>query len=199
MPHPHPRRVLLSHVPEEHGLLWQAILSSQGVVVEFDSNWRQHHPNLVTYLQELIDQAQPLPHLLIMDINVKMGADSHAAEVCLWCTKFLADLQVIFLYNSTEQVPDLAKRWALRRGAVDVLPKLTRENLLVSTIKLTSILGMTVKAEPLKGIAELMPSSTPVPPASSPPNAAPSPEPKPKTAAQEYIIYRGVKVPKNRS
>ncbi|MDX1977750.1 MAG: hypothetical protein SFT94_08755 [Pseudanabaenaceae cyanobacterium bins.68] len=223
MQHPQSRRVLLSHVQEDQGVLWQAILNSQGVIVDFDLSWRRHHPNLLSYLQELTEQAQPLPNLLIMDINAKIGEESHAAEVCRWCTKYLTDLQVIFLYNSGEQVPDLAKRWGLRRGAVDVLPKLTRENLLVLAIKLTSILGLTIKAEPLKGIAELMPSSvvtppvlpetqTPIPnlaePASSlesrvESKADPKPESKnelkPKADSQEYIIYRGVKVPKRRS
>jgi CheY-like chemotaxis protein len=220
------RNVLITHVPPEQGNLWQAILNSQGISANFEANWQILHPNLLELLKDRMNRGETLPDLILMDIGVKdLDSDEfHSGQVCLWCNRNLPNVKVIFLNARTDQISDLEKRWALRRGAIDVLPKLTRKNLLTSTIRITSLLGCSLSALTLKGIAEMMPSpwepfeaaalmedpeestgfvANQADPRFKYQSSAPELSGENLIAASsnndEYIIYRGVKVRKKKN
>jgi CheY-like chemotaxis protein len=154
-------KVLITHVPEEQGVLWRAILESQGINAHFEVNWRIFNPNLLEYLKRLALTDEALPDMLMLDMGVKVSGSEElqSGEVCRWCSKHYPHIRIFLLGSNSDKVPDLAKRWGLRRGAVDVLPKLSRENLLISTVRVTSVLGCALSATPLKNIAAIMPST----------------------------------------
>jgi len=155
------KRALITHVPEEQGVLWHAILESQGINAHFELNWRIFNPNLLEYLKGLALSGEVLPDMLMLDMGVKIAGSEElqSGEVCRWCSKYYPNLRIFLLGSNSDKVSDLAKRWGLRRGAVDVLPKLSRDNLLISTVRVTSVLGCALAATPLKNIAAIMPST----------------------------------------
>jgi len=155
------KNVLITHVPEEEGILWQAVLASQGISAHFEANWRIFNPNLLESLKELAKSGRNLPDMLILDMGVKLpGSDElHSGVVCHWCSKYFPRLKIMLINARAENISDLSKRWGLRRGAIDVLPKLSRDNLLILTVRVTSVLDCQLSASALKNIVELMPDS----------------------------------------
>ncbi|MFQ3680225.1 MAG: hypothetical protein SNJ60_06940 [Pseudanabaenaceae cyanobacterium] len=160
--------VSITHLPEEEGRVWQAIFAAQGVPTEYATDWERDPFRLLRHLEECVAHQRPIPGLLVVGMDVKApGSDVlMAGEICIWCRRHCPDLKVVLVHPRQEAVGELQRRWALRRGAADVLPKLSRANLLTSTVRLMSILGVTLNPEPLRHIAELLPQ--PVTPAAPP-------------------------------
>ncbi|NJK59507.1 MAG: hypothetical protein HC918_03600 [Oscillatoriales cyanobacterium SM2_1_8] len=199
--------VAVTHLPEEEGRIWQAILAAQGVPTQYAVDWERDPFRLLRQLEECVARQQPLPALLVLGMEAKApGSDVlMAGEVCIWCRRHCPELKVVLVHPRQDTVGELQRRWALRRGAADVLPKLSRGNLLTSAVRLMSILGGILNPEPLRHIAELLPQ--PVAPAAPPQPATEdtsgSSNAGTETAAAgdtagkdegDFVWYRGVRV-----
>ncbi len=196
--------VSITHLPEEEGRAWQAILAAQGVPTQYATDWERDPFRLLRRLEECVARGEALPALLLLGMEAKApGSDVlMAGEVCIWCRRHCPEIPVVLVHPRQETVGELQRRWALRRGAADVLPKLSRGNLLTSAVRLMSILGVVLNPEPLRHIADLLPQ----PVAPSPPVPLPTDDTAGGSAVHtattadqgeddgDFVWYRGVRV-----
>ncbi|MEE3718958.1 hypothetical protein V2H45_19620 [Tumidithrix elongata RA019] len=147
------RTVLMTHLDQDQGKIWQISLTHQGV----DVIWDMANVDLVERLEQLL-RSNNLPDLLLMDTGIKNpNAESlQSGSVCQWITKKKVALQVILFNPRQDRIKDIEHSWALRRGAVDVLPRLTGENLVLLTARVTGLLGCTFIQEPIERLANQM-------------------------------------------
>ncbi len=196
--------VSITHLPEEEGRTWQAILVSQGVPTQYATDWERDPFRLLRQLEEWVARGEAVPTLLLLGMEAKApGSDVlMAGEVCLWCRRHCPEVHVVLVHPRQETVGELQRRWALRRGAADVLPKLSRGNLLTSAVRLMSLLGGVLNPEPLRYIADLLPQPVAPPPRVQPPTddtAGDSTVPTETATGQgeddgDFVWYRGVRV-----
>jgi hypothetical protein len=159
-------------------------------------------PILLDALKARYARGESFPEMLVMDVGVRLPESRkllQAGDVCLWCQRHVPELKIILLHSGATQISELEKRWALRRGATDLMPRLNRHNLLSVVLRLTSLLGRPLAPEPLHYIAELL-TSQEVEEETVLQSAPPEPEPvKAVPDDTEFVIYRGVRVLKKKS
>ncbi len=148
------KAVLMIHIDQEQGQLWQAALETQQLVVA----WEKSTTNLVQYL-ETCDR-QNLPNLLLMDMALKShnSESLQSSSVCQWINKQQVPVKVVLFNPRQEHIKDIEHSWALRRGAADVLPRLSRENLMAEVARLTALIGCPLISQPLEKIANALDS-----------------------------------------
>ena len=148
------KAVLMIHIDQEQGQLWQAALETQQLVVA----WEKSTTNLVQYL-ETCDR-QNLPNLLLMDMALKShnSESLQSSSVCQWINKQQVPVKVVLFNPRQERIKDIEYSWALRRGAADVLPRLSRENLMAEVARLTALIGCPLISQPLEKIANALDS-----------------------------------------
>jgi CheY-like chemotaxis protein len=148
------KAVLMIHIDQEQGQLWQAALETQQLVVA----WEKSTTNLVQYL-ETCDR-QNLPNLLLMDMALKShnSESLQSSSVCQWINKQQVPVKVVLFNPRQERIKDIEHSWALRRGAADVLPRLSRENLMAEVARLTALIGCPLISQPLEKIANALDS-----------------------------------------
>ena len=121
------KSVLLAQLSEEQSLMWHNVLSSHQLEV-----WASPETE---DLLKLLDQKrllkQNLPNLIISDIGIRYGGGTSllATDLCKWCADHAPELKVLLVNPRQSQIKDVEKRWANRRGAIDLLPKISLENL----------------------------------------------------------------------
>ena len=143
------KAVLMIHTDQEQGQLWQTALETQQLAV----TWAKSTLNLVQYL-ETCDR-QNLPDLLLMDMALKSPNSEtlQSSSVCQWVNKQQVSVKVILFNPRQERIKDIEHSWALRRGAADVLPRLSRENLMAEVARVTALIGCSLISQPLEKIA----------------------------------------------
>ncbi|MGQ9866446.1 MAG: hypothetical protein ACUVSQ_09245 [Pseudanabaenaceae cyanobacterium] len=195
--------VSITHLPEEEGRTWQAILAAQGVPTEYAGDWERDPLRLLRQLEECVAHQQSVPALLLLGMEAKAPNSDvlMSGEVCIWCRRHCPEIQVVLVHPRQDTVGELQRRWALRRGAADVLPKLSRSNLLTSAVRLMSILGVALNPEPLRYIADLLPQPSPPPLPVQPAADATAGDAGTETKATgqededgDFVWYRGVRV-----
>lgn len=118
--------VLMIQPTRAQGLIWQAVLKSQGISVI----WESADANVIENIEQLSQAGLALPDLLLIDIQLKAG---NAYDICRWCHNRETPVKVILTDCSQTEITDYERRWAIYQGAVDFLPAFQRENL-VSTV-----------------------------------------------------------------
>ncbi|MCS6960272.1 MAG: tetratricopeptide repeat protein [Pseudanabaenaceae cyanobacterium SKYGB_i_bin29] len=105
---------------------------------------------------ELLDYLEPLPDLILLDLGIKAtdGTTLQASNVgrCLK-SKGVTNRLVLINLKEEGQIKDLEKRWALRQGAVEVLPRLTPVNLLAHMDIIAHLLQMDIDRTALQPLA----------------------------------------------
>jgi two-component system, NtrC family, sensor kinase len=133
------KKVLVTQLSEEQQKSWQTALISQdiNVVTEPASS------DLVQVLEEMSKTGQSLPDLLLMDIGITTANSTslQAREVCRWCADNYPDLKVILTNPREDQVKSVGLRWAIRQGAIALLPRLTNLTLVESVTIVIEALG----------------------------------------------------------
>ncbi|MCS6958674.1 MAG: hypothetical protein RMK91_01325 [Pseudanabaenaceae cyanobacterium SKYGB_i_bin29] len=189
---------LIAYLQNPEGLLWQAILKLQGldVVVKTELD------NIYVYLRDTN------PHLLLINYSAQRENTLICGSVCRWAQAHLKELKVFIVNPLRIEVTELERRWATRRGAIDFLPKLTTRSALDSISRVLAAIGREPKQELTTTILGLVAKYNPLPAAAE---AATEAEEQNDKATEdqeeqavescpeektEYIIYRGVKVPR---
>ena len=156
------KAVLMMHTDQAQGELWQTALATQ----QLDVIWENVSLDLVQVLEQYLEKGdrQKLPDLLIMDMAIKSPNSEtlQSSSVCQWINKQKADTKVILFNPRQEKIKDIEHSWALRRGAADVLPRLSPQNLMSEVARVTALIGCSLIAQPIEAIAKrLTDSSTP--------------------------------------
>ena len=121
------KSVLLAQLSEEQSLMWHSVLSSHQLEV-----WAAPETeDLLKMLDQKYQAKQPLPELIISDIGIRYGGGTSllATELCKWCADNAPELKVLLVNPRQVQIKEVEKRWATRRGAIDLLPKVSTDNL----------------------------------------------------------------------
>lgn len=198
------KAVLMVHIDQEQGQLWQAALETQ----QLDVTWESAKHDLVQYLGNC--DRQNLPDLLLMDMALKSPNSEtlQSSSVCQWITKQQVPVKVVLFNPRQERIKDIEHSWALRRGAADVLPRLSRENLMAEVARVTALIGCSLISQPLETIASSLgrvsvatpsPESTVVIVSQTEEinvNSNSEIKPKPKVDAKpdNTVMYRGVRI-----
>jgi CheY-like chemotaxis protein len=143
------KAVLMMHTDQAQGQLWQTALETQLL----DVVWENVSLDLVQYLEKC--DRQKLPDLLIMDMAIKSPNSEtlQSSSVCQWLTKQKASTKVVLFNPRQEKIKDIEHSWAIRRGASDVLPRLSPENLMAEVARVTALIGCSLISQPLETIA----------------------------------------------
>lgn len=185
---------LVVYIDKSEGLLWQAILKLQSVDVVL----KPELANIYEYLR------QNPPDILLMNINANSNNSLVSGSICRWCQSNLRQLKIFLINPYRSEVSDLERRWAVRRGAIDVLPQLTSQNALNSIRKVLNTIGAYPQPEVIPILINLIEKYNPAPVQEPLPlvetNETTEPEGNepeaPPEAEGEFMIYRGVKVPR---
>ncbi len=121
------KSVLLAQLSEEQSLMWHSVLSSHELEV-----WASPETeDLLKMLDQKYQSKQPLPELIISDIGIRYGGGTSllATELCKWCAEKAPQSKVLLVNPRQVQIKEVEKRWATRRGAIDLLPKVSTDNL----------------------------------------------------------------------
>ena len=144
------KAVLMMHTDKAQGELWQTALATQ----QLDVIWENISLDLVHYLEKC--DRQKLPDLLIMDMAIKSPSSEtlQSSSVCQWLTKQQAPTKVVLFNPRQERIKDIEHSWALRRGAADIVPRLSPENLRAEVARVTALIGCSLISQPLEKIAQ---------------------------------------------
>jgi hypothetical protein len=150
------KAVLMMHTDQEQGQLWQTALATQ----QLDVTWEVSAFDLVRYLENC--DRQVLPDLLLMDMALKSPSSEtlQSSSVCQWVNKQQVPIKVVLFNPRQERIKDIEHSWALRRGAADVLPRLSRENLMAGVARVTALIGCSLVSQPLEKIAKSLDTSS---------------------------------------
>ncbi len=142
------KAVLMMHIDQEQGHLWQTALATQQIEVI----WEKLPVDIVKYLESC---GENMPDLLIMDMAIKSPNSEtlQSPSVCQWVTKQKVDLKVVLFNPRQDRIKDIERSWALRRGAADVLPRLSAVNLITDVARITGLIGCSFMAKPLAQVA----------------------------------------------
>jgi DNA-binding response OmpR family regulator len=114
--------VLMVQPSRMQGLIWQAVLKSQGISVI----WESSSTDLTESMEQLHQAGLTLPDLLLVDVGLKTG---NAFDLCRWCREHQAEVKLILTDCSQNEITDYERRWAMYQGAIDLLPAFQRESL----------------------------------------------------------------------
>ncbi len=137
--------LLLSQIDQQE--LWLQLLASQGLSV-----------TTVSPEEELIDRLETLPDLILLDLGIKSkdGNTLQASDVGRWLkSKQINDRLVLVNPKEEGQIKDMERRWALRQGAVEVLPRLDHYNLIEQGETIAKLLGINFDREAVKSLITL--------------------------------------------
>ncbi len=197
-----PCSALIAYTGRNEGLLWQAILKLQGI----DAVFKPLMDNAYEYLRA------SNPNILLMSINANNDNVLISGGICRWCQSNLRDTKVFLVNPQKLEVSDLERRWATRRGAIDVLPQLSTQNATQSIREVLTSVGKSPKEEVIPILMNLIDKYNPspsIPLENSITEQTDEENTAGKTQSQEitnsshdenkneeYIIYRGIKVPR---
>ena len=200
------KAVLMMHTDQAQGELWHTALATQ----QLDVIWENISLDLVQYLEKC--DRNELPDLLIMDMAIKSPSSQtlQSSSVCQWLTKQQAPTKVVLFNPRQEKIKDIEHSWAIRRGASDVLPRLSPENLMAEVARVTALIGCSLISQPLEKIARSFGVSDEaskvrkgdliaVPDINEPRSNSKSEtknnsKPNQKSDGSEVVMYRGVRI-----
>ena len=141
------KSILLAQLSEEESLIWHNALSSHNLEV-----WAApESENLLKLLEQKQQSQQSLPALIISDIGIRYGSGTSllATELCKWCTENAPETKILLINPRQSQIKEVEKRWATRRGAVDLLPKTSLDNLAIAFKIAADTLGIVINQDSL--------------------------------------------------
>ena len=148
------KSVLLAQLSEEQSLMWHSVLSSHQLEV-----WAAPETeDLLKMLDQKYQAKQPLPELIISDIGIRYGGGTSllATELCKWCADNAPELKVLLVNPRQVQIKEVEKRWATRRGAIDLLPKVSTDNLNAAFDVAAQALELEVDTESLTSAINIL-------------------------------------------
>lgn len=196
------KAILMMHTDQKQGQLWHTALATQ----QLDIIWENTPFDLIQYLENC--DRHRLPSLLLIDMAIKSQSSEtlQSSSVCQWVNKQQVPIKIVLFNPRQDRIKDIEHSWALRRGAADILPRLSRENLMAEVARVTALIGCSLISQPLEKIADGLASSF----VSTPPQknnliagqdidsfkstSKSSSEADSKSDPTESVMYRGVRI-----
>jgi tetratricopeptide (TPR) repeat protein len=149
------KTVLIGYLATEQGKLWQELLLAQNCQAILVSD----EINIVKYIEE----TNLNPDLILVDMGLKNPNSTvlQSRSVCQWCKENRPEIKVVFTSSKEEQILNLESRWALRQGAIALLPKLTGTNLAQAMSEVAFILQIKVLDKSLQELINTQKATTP--------------------------------------
>jgi hypothetical protein len=191
--------IWMAHLDEEQASLWHTALTSQEVQVILKSPAE----DLKEELQVAYDNGVSLPNLVLLDVGIKVPKSEmlQSGSVCQWALQREGAPKVVLVNPRQEKIKDIERAWALRRGASEMLPRLSTDNLVDLVSIVTELLGLPCVVDLLhSAVRQKMAVESPTAtfledqPASQVATAIKNPEPDVVKERAKYVIYRGVRV-----
>ncbi|MFE4105323.1 hypothetical protein [Almyronema epifaneia] len=122
--------VLMIYPVGFQGKIWQTVLRSQNMAVI----WESADVNLVKSLQQLQQNALPLPDLILIDTRLQ---SLKPYGICRWCQTHCPTLKIVLVNGAQYEILASERQWAVCQGAADLLPRFAVENLISHTANST--------------------------------------------------------------
>lgn len=117
------------------GLIWQALLKSQGLSVILEAA----DSDLIDCIDQLATAGLSLPDVILLDAEAS-GINPY--EFCRWCRDNYPDIKVFLTRSRQAPLSDTEKRWAVHQGAAAFLDGFHRETLMLNAAEnVKSVLG----------------------------------------------------------
>ncbi|AHB88206.1 hypothetical protein NK55_04410 [Thermosynechococcus sp. NK55a] len=168
---------------QRQGEIWHNILSSQSITVI----WENLDADVLTLLEEMEAAGLALPQLLLLDMGMTV---TNPYRFCQVAQSRFPGMPVVITAGQDRQISAVERRWALRMGAVDLLPRIEESSLIATAVShLTRVLeildALPIQQDALMQSLSCLTAPTPVPTPSVP---APLP-----LAAPPNTQYRGIR------
>ncbi len=117
--------VLMIQPIKLQGLIWQAVLKSQGLGVI----WEAIDFNIEENLDQLEAAGLPLPNFLLIDVGLE---NFNPYALCRFCRNRYPHVNIILTDGRQREIHSSQRQWAINQGASDFLPGFSRNNLFIS-------------------------------------------------------------------
>ena len=107
----------------QQGAIWQTALQSQHLSVICESP----DVDLIHSFNQLQEAKAALPDLLLMDTRIQRF---NAYTICRWCNRQHPTLKILLVNGAQDEIIPAERGWAIAQGAVDLLPRIQREQLM---------------------------------------------------------------------
>lgn len=111
------KTVCVTQISKQQEMIWDLILSSQGLSVFKDSQLS----DIKLFLQKKALENQ-LPDLCIVDVMYFIQQEQSPYEFCRWCCLHYPQVEVILTHETANKVSNVERLWAIKQGAQDLLP-----------------------------------------------------------------------------
>lgn len=169
---------------QRQGEIWYHILSSQNITVL----WENLDADILHVLEGMETAGLALPQLLLLDMGMTV---TNPYRFCQVAQSRFSGIPVVITAGHDRQISAAERRWALRMGAVDLLPGIQESSLIATAVShLTRILEI-LDALPIQQDALMESLSRLTTPPPAPTTSAPTP---PSLAAPPAppTQYRGI-------
>lgn len=135
--------VLMIQPVKLQGLIWQAVLKSQGISVI----WESPQVDFIDNVQQLKKAGLTLPDAILVDVGIE-GFNPYA--FCRLCRDRYSEMQVILTNTARDDIHPSERQWALHQGAADYLPAFQPDALVTSVTHGVKAVLQAISSEPLE-------------------------------------------------
>lgn len=135
--------VLMIQPVKLQGLIWQAVLKSQGISVI----WESPQVDFIDNVRQLKKAGLALPDAILVDVGIE-GFNPYA--FCRLCRDRYSEMQVILTNTARNDIHPSERQWAMHQGAADYLPAFQPESLVTSVTHGVKAVLQAISSEPLE-------------------------------------------------
>lgn len=135
--------VLMIQPVKLQGLIWQAVLKSQGISVI----WESSQVDFVDNVRQLKKAGLALPDAILVDVGIE-GFNPYA--FCRLCRDRYSEMQVILTNTARTEIHPSERQWAMYQGAADYLPAFQPDSLVTSVTQGVKSVLQAIDSEPLE-------------------------------------------------
>lgn len=135
--------VLMIQPVKLQGLIWQAVLKSQGISVI----WESSQVDFVDNVQQLKKAGLALPDAILVDVGIE-GFNPYA--FCRLCRDRYSEMQVILTNTARDDIHPSERQWAMYQGAADYLPAFQPDSLVTSVTQGVKSVLQAIDSAPLE-------------------------------------------------
>lgn len=175
--------ILMTQALQRQGEIWHSILSSQNITVI----WENLDADILAVLEGMETAGLGLPQLLLLDMGMTVTNPYRFSQVAQ--SRF-PGMPVVITAGHDRQISAAERRWALRMGAVDLLPGIQESSLIATAVShLTRVLeildALPIQQDALMESLSRLTAPTPTPATGAPPPLSVPP-------ATPNTQYRGI-------